>query len=55
LQQGIDILLVFIGAKMLGEHFISEWIDKTAQVFISLGVIVACISGSIVYSIYRKK
>ncbi|WP_026769212.1 TerC/Alx family metal homeostasis membrane protein [Asinibacterium sp. OR53] len=55
LQQGIAIVLVFIGAKMLGEHFISEWIDKTAQVFISLGVIVACISGSIVYSIYRKK
>lgn len=55
LQQGIVIVLVFIGAKMLGEHFISEWIDKTAQVFISLGVIVACISGSIVYSIYRKK
>ena len=55
LQQVIAIVLVFIGAKMLGEHFISEWIDKTAQVFISLGVIVACISGSIVYSIYRKK
>jgi tellurite resistance protein TerC len=54
LQQGIAIVLVFIGLKMLGEHFISLWVDKTAQVFISLGVIVVCITGSIVYSIYRK-
>lgn len=55
LQQGIAIVLVFIGLKMLGEHFISEWVNKTAQVFISLGVIVVCITGSILYSIYRKK
>ncbi len=55
LQQGIAIVLVFIGAKMLGEHWINEWVDKNAQVFISLGVIVVCISGSIFYSIYMNK
>ena len=55
LQQGIAIVLVFIGLKMLGEHWISEWIDKDIQVFISLGVILICISGSIFYSIFMKK
>ena len=55
LQQGIAIVLVFIGLKMLGEHWISEWIDKTTQVFISLGVIMICLSGSIMYSIAMKK
>ncbi len=55
LQQGIAIVLVFIGLKMLGEHWISEWIEKDIQVFISLGVILICISGSIFYSIFMKK
>lgn len=55
LQQGIAIVLVFIGIKMLGEHWISEWIDKNKQVFISLGVILVCISGSIFYSIFMNK
>ena len=55
LQQGIAIVLVFIGLKMLGEHWISEWIDKTTQVFISLGVILLCLSGSIFYSIFMQK
>lgn len=55
LQQGIAIVLVFIGIKMLGEHWISEWIDKNTQVFISLGVILVCISGSIFYSIFMNK
>ncbi len=55
LQQGIAIVLVFIGIKMLGEHWINQWIDKQTQVFISLGVIVICISGSIFYSIFMKK
>jgi tellurite resistance protein TerC len=55
LQQGISIVLVFIGLKMLGEHWISQWIDKTTQVFISLGVILVCISGSIFYSIFMTK
>jgi len=55
LPQGIAIVLIFIGAKMLGEHFINEWIDKGMQVVLSLLVIVLCISGAIVYSIYQNK
>ncbi len=55
LQQGIAIVLIFIGLKMLGEHWINEWVDKTTQVFISLGVILVCISGSIFYSIFAEK
>ncbi|MDP1844101.1 MAG: TerC/Alx family metal homeostasis membrane protein [Sediminibacterium sp.] len=55
LQQGIAIVLIFIGAKMLGEHWISEWIPKQAMVFISLGVIMVCIAGSILYSIAINK
>jgi len=53
LQQGIAIILIFIGVKMLGEHWINQWgIDEQVQVFISLGVILLCISGSIFYSIF---
>ncbi|MBX9733667.1 MAG: TerC/Alx family metal homeostasis membrane protein [Chitinophagaceae bacterium] len=55
LQQGIAIVLVFIGVKMLGEHYISQWIEKPTQVAISLGVIVLCITGSILYSMVAKK
>ena len=55
LQQGIAIVLVFIGLKMLCEKWISEAIDKQLQVIISLGVIIVCISGSIFYSIFIKK
>jgi tellurite resistance protein TerC len=55
LQQGIAIVLVFIGLKMLTEHWINDWISKDVQVFISLGVILVCISASIFYSIFMKK
>ena len=55
LQQGIAIVLVFIGLKMLGEHWINQWIDRSLQIVISLGVIVLCISGSIFYSIFMNK
>jgi tellurite resistance protein TerC len=55
LQQGIAIVLVFIGIKMLAEHWINQRMDKNIQVFVSLGVILVCISGSIFYSIFMKK
>lgn len=55
LQQGIAIVLVFIGVKMLAEHWINQWISKNLQVFISLGVIMLCISGSVFYSIFMQK
>ncbi len=55
LQQGIAIVLVFIGLKMLLETWITKVIDKQTQVIISLGVILVCISGSIFYSIFMQK
>ncbi|MFY7963762.1 MAG: TerC/Alx family metal homeostasis membrane protein [Chitinophagaceae bacterium] len=55
LQQGIAIVLIFIGLKMLLEHFISPYISKSVMTFISLGMILVCISTSIVYSIYHNK
>jgi tellurite resistance protein TerC len=55
LQQGIAVVLVFIGLKMLGEHWVNEWIGKESQVFISLGMILVCILGSIFYSIFMDK
>jgi tellurite resistance protein TerC len=50
LQQGIAIVLIFIGIKMLIEYF-----DIRISIFVSLGVIVACIAGSVLYSIYHGK
>jgi len=50
LQQGIAIVLVFIGVKMLIEYF-----DIHIPIWISLSVIVSCLVGSIVFSIYNKK
>jgi tellurite resistance protein TerC len=56
LQQGIAIVLVFIGIKMLCEHWINQWgISKDMQILLSLGVIIICIAGSIFYSIFIKK
>jgi tellurite resistance protein TerC len=55
LQQGIAIVLVFIGVKMLGEHYINIWMDKNSQVILSLLVIIFCITGSILYSIFVNK
>jgi tellurite resistance protein TerC len=46
LQQGIAIVLIFIGLKMLVEYFHVE-----IPVYISLVVIVTCILASIIYSI----
>jgi tellurite resistance protein TerC len=50
LQQGIAIVLVFIGVKMLIEFF-----DIHISIYISLAVIVVCIAGSILYSLYANR
>jgi len=55
LQQGISIVLVFIGLKMLGEHWIDQWMEKSTQSFFSLLIISMCIGGSIFYSIFISK
>ncbi len=55
LQQGIAIVLIFIGIKMLAENWINQWINKDNQVIISLFVIVGCISSSIFYSMLHQK
>lgn len=49
LQQGIAIVLLFIGVKML----ITHWVH--IPVWISLLVIVVCISGSIFYSMHHQR
>lgn len=58
LQQGIAIVLLFIGIKMLIPtlsylNVNTEYLHMPA--WVSLAVIVVCISGSIVYSIYHKR
>lgn len=55
LQQGIAIVLIFIGVKMLGEHYINMVMDKNSQVLLSLLVIVFSITGSILYSIFSNR
>ena len=50
LQQGIAVVLVFIGVKMLIEFF-----EIYISIYISLAVIVICQAGAIWYSIYRDK
>ncbi|HEY9364048.1 MAG TPA: DUF475 domain-containing protein, partial [Chitinophagaceae bacterium] len=50
LQQGIAIVLIFIGAKMLVDYF-----DIHVPIYISLMVIVICLSGSIAYSLQVVK
>jgi tellurite resistance protein TerC len=49
LQQGIAIVLLFIGIKML----VAKWVHL--PVWVSLLVIVVCITGSIFYSMYHKR
>jgi len=50
LKEGIAIVLVFIGVKMLIEFF-----NVHLPVWISLFVIVGCISLSILFSIYKNR
>src|SRR5690349_2217209 len=49
LQQGIAIVLIFIGLKMLLEELVS------VPSYISLLVIIICLAGSIIYSIQVSK
>jgi len=55
LQQGIGIVLIFIGIKMLGEHWLKQWLSDSMLVILSLLIIISCITGSILYSIYHQK
>ena len=58
LQEGIAVVLLFIGVKMLLPTLEYVGVNKTylhLPEWASLAVIVLCISGSIVYSIYHKK
>lgn len=48
LQQGIAVVLLFIGIKML----VTKWIH--VPVWVSLLVIIFCIGGSIFYSVWHK-
>ena len=50
LQHGIAVVLLFIGLKMLAEIF-----DVRVSVFVSLAVIIVCITVSIVYSVIKRK
>ena len=55
LQQGIAIVLIIIGLKMLGEHWINQWVNKNFQVIGSLVIILLCIGGSMFFSVVKKK
>jgi tellurite resistance protein TerC len=58
LQQGIAIVLVFIGIKMLLPLLEYAGVDKAylhPPVWVSLALIIVCISGSIFYSIWHKR
>ncbi|CAN5262070.1 TerC family protein [soil metagenome] len=50
LQQGIAIVLIFVGAKMLAEYF-----NVHIPVWVSLLMIAICLSGSMLLSVYFDK
>ena len=50
LKEGIAIVLIFVGVKMLIDYF-----DIHLPIWISLLVIIACISSSILFSIYKTR
>lgn len=50
LQQGIAIVLLFVGGKMLAQYF-----DLHISIWISLIVILVCLFGSVLISMYKKK
>lgn len=49
LKEGIAIVLVFIGLKMLVSYF-----DIHIDILVSLSVIVLCLGGSILFSVYKN-
>ncbi|HSU52070.1 MAG TPA: TerC/Alx family metal homeostasis membrane protein [Segetibacter sp.] len=49
LQQGIAVVLVFIGVKMLLEYF-----DIHISIYISLAVIVICLLSAVLFSVYKN-
>ena len=55
LQQGIAVVLIIIGIKMLGEHYINLWVSKNMQVIGSLIIIILCIGSSMLLSVNKKK
>jgi len=52
LQQGIAVVLIFIGLKMLAEI---KYIDIHVPVYVSLLVIVCCLIASILYSVQMSQ
>jgi tellurite resistance protein TerC len=50
LKEGIAVVLIFIGVKMLIEYY-----DIHLPIWISLLVIVVCISGSVLISVLKVK
>jgi len=50
LQHGIAIVLVFVGLKML-----AEIVDIHVPIYVSLLVILVCITGAMGYSVYKSK
>jgi tellurite resistance protein TerC len=50
LQQGIAVVLIFIGAKML----VDIWSIRLPE-WLSLAVIAVCLGGSVCYSLYKQK
>ncbi len=52
LQQGIAVVLVFIGLKMLAEI---KYINIHLPVYVSLIVIVVCLAGAVLYSVQVAK
>jgi tellurite resistance protein TerC len=50
LKEGIAIILIFIGIKMLIEYF-----GIKLHIAVSLAVIVLCLGGSVLFSIYKNK
>lgn len=55
LQQGIAFVLIVIGIKMLFSNWIKNTFNQQTIVIVSLSVIIFCIAGSVLYSIFKQK